>query len=808
MNLFKYLFLILFVSAPAIGSSQTLNAFLRAAEEAVEKEDFYSALVFYSNALEFDTSNIDVAYKVAESARKFNSFSMAAKYYQMVYDHQTEAEYPLAGFYFALMNKRMGNYEKAAEHFSIYLSEYEDDDEEYTRRANRLMEAAIWAQEIVDNPWDEFNINHTGGDLNTPFTEFGAIKVGDSMYFSSMRFDNPKDDYVPKRPITHIILSDGEMSIPLPDSINLPRVHTAHTAFSPELDRVYYTICEYLSGRSIRCDLFFRDIVDGVWGASNKLPDTINLTGYTATQPSVGLDPMTGKRVLYFVSDRPGGAGGLDLWAAEILDNGEFGDPFNLESINTEEDDITPFYHFATNTLYFSSMGYKGLGGFDIYKAYDDNGQWGEVTHLGYPLNTSYDETYYTLSDDSRNALFSSNRQESFFIDPEKEACCFDIYEVDILPFLHLITQTFDAITRDSVYGAVIQLVDLADPENLIIEYFDPEEVEYRFPLDRDRDYMLITNKEGYFPDTLYFNTVNIPNEEDLLKQIYLQPDFLELDVLVFDARTRQPLLGVTVAVVNTDDPDFARLEQLNSDDNRFNFDIRRGDNYRILASRKGYATGTEVLRPEEYEGLTTVEKRIYLDIGSLADFLPLVLYFDNDEPDRRSWNRNTDVLYSETFPPYFEKRDEFVATYTEPLSGPEAREAGLKLTRFFETEVKKGHEDLFSFLEVLVPHLEAGDRVNIYLKGYASPRASREYNFILGLRRINSVKNDLLKYEDGILSKYIDNGLLNIREESFGSTSAPPDVIGDLDDERNSIYSLGASKERRVEIIQIEVGQ
>ncbi len=809
MKLYSYLILFPLLFFPALSQAQTLNAFLQAADEAEENEDFYSALVFHSNALEFDTSNINQIYNVARSARLFNAFRLAEEHYARVFDLQTEGEYPNAGFYLALMKMRQGKYEGAAEHFSIYLSEFEGDDEEYSKRARRLMEASRWAIDIVDNPVEEFIINHTGSEINTPFTEFGAVNVDDTIYFSSMQFDNPEDDYIPPRPITHILKSDGEFAEPLPDTINLPGRHTAHNAFTPEMDRVYYTICDYVTGRQINCELYYRDIEDGKWGAAVRLPDTINVEGYTATQPSVGLDPMTMREVLYFVSDRQGGVGGMDIWAVEILDDGEFGIPFNVESLNTEEDDITPFYHHATHTLYFSSDGRKGLGGFDIYKAYDENGQWGDITHLGYPLNTSYDEIYYTLSDDSRTALFSSNREQSFFVDEEKEACCFDIYEMEILPTVHLITQTFDAVTRDSLPGAVVRLVDRADPENLVIEHYSPDEVEYRFPLDRDREYMVVTEKEGYMPDTIYFDTRQLDEDEDeIVKQIYLRPDQLELDVLVFDARTRLPLLGVEVAVINTDDLDRERQEYTNPDSNNFNFPIQRGFTYRIVANRKGYTSATELLEPEDYAGLDRIEKRLYLNIGDLADFLPLVLYFDNDEPDRRSWSRQTDVKYSETFGPFYAKKDKFIENYTEPLEGEERDEEALRLNRFFETELKKGYDDLASFLKVLVPHLEAGDRVDIHLKGYASPRASREYNMILGFRRVNSVINELREYEDGILVQYLDEGLLNIREESFGSTQAPPDVIGDLDDERNSIYSLGASKERRVEIVKIKVGQ
>lgn len=807
MNLFRYTLFVFYLASPFAMEGQSLKAFVKAAEEAEAKDDYYSALVYYQNALEFDTTNLEYLYKSAESARKFNAFTLADSLYFKVFDGQSEGEYPLSTYYLAKMKQRLGDYDGAIEYYGIYLSEYEGDDEHYTMLARKYKQASEWAKTIVERSDEGYKIERINGEVNSPFTEFGAIQKGDSMFFSSMRFDNPDDDYIPTRPLTHIMISDSESTLPLSDSINVDGKHTAHTAFNHDLSRVYYTICDYLSGRQLRCELFYRDIEDGVWGESFRLPDTINLEGYTATQPNVGIDPTSQEQVLYFVSDRDGGLGGLDIWAAQIKEDGEFGHPYNIESINSSQDDITPFYHHTTNTIYFSSEGYLGLGGFDVYKAYLLEGGWGGVTHLGYPLNSSYDDIYYTLSDDSRTALYSSNREKSLFVDPEREACCFDIYEVQVLPFINLITQNYDAKTGSELEGVAIQLIDLADPENLIVEHFDPDEFEYEFPLDRDRSYRIIASKEGYFPDTLEFNTINLENEEDIVKKIYLKRDHIDLDVLVFDSKTRQPLLGATVTILDSVLLEGERMEKTNLDSNIFNFPIQRGRSYRILASRKGYSTGTEVLEAEEFENLDRVERRIYLDIGSLGDFLPLVLYFDNDVPDRRSWSRNTDVNYSETYPQYYQKKEKFVEEFTDPIEGEEKEETALGLSRFFETELKKGKEDLDNFMELLLTHLKAGDPVDIYLKGYASPRASREYNFVLGLRRVNSVRNELLSYSDGVFKDYLDDGQLTIKEQSFGSTNAPPDVIGDLDDERNSIYSLGASKERRVEIIQIEVG-
>lgn len=108
-----------------------------------------------------------------------------------------------------------------------------------------------------------------------------------------------------------------------------------------------------------------------------KLPDYINLTSSTQTQPNIGYNKLNNKEVLYFVSDRAGGKGGLDLWYSIIDANGNFSEPMNLAGLNTVQDDVTPFYHIPTNTLFYSSKGHLGLGGFDIYQVRDQIDGWG-----------------------------------------------------------------------------------------------------------------------------------------------------------------------------------------------------------------------------------------------------------------------------------------------------------------------------------------------------------------------------------------------------------------------------------------------
>src|SRR5690606_1614113 len=84
------------------------------------------------------------------------------------------------------------------------------------------------------------------------------------------------------------------------------------------------------------------------------LPPPINLDSFTNTQPSVGKD-QAGNEVLYFVSDRPGGQGGLDIWFTTLMPDGTYSEPSNLAIVNSPGNDISPFFHFSSSTLFFSS---------------------------------------------------------------------------------------------------------------------------------------------------------------------------------------------------------------------------------------------------------------------------------------------------------------------------------------------------------------------------------------------------------------------------------------------------------------------
>lgn len=150
----------------------------------------------------------------------------------------------------------------------------------------------------------------------------------------------------------------------------------------------------------------------GNWSKPESLGKPIN-TDYAETSVSLTPDGET----LFFASDRKGGYGGLDIWITHLNKKGVWEDPVNLgPEINTSYDEDGAFIGYDGKTLYFSSAGGEGMGGFDIYRVIYDSlaGSWGAPENMGYPINTPDHDIYFTPTENGRNAYYSSAREDGF----------------------------------------------------------------------------------------------------------------------------------------------------------------------------------------------------------------------------------------------------------------------------------------------------------------------------------------------------------------------------------------------------------
>ena len=249
--------------------------------------------------------------------------------------------------------------------------------------------------------------------------------------------------------------------------------------------------------------------------------------------------------------------------------------------------------------------------------------------------------------------------------------------------------------------------------------------------------------------------------------------------------------------------------KQINEITNDFLFEIsKQGGQFIIIAERKGYETVVDSLSisPEELElGGGKKTYNVYMKQVSMDGMLPLALYFDNDRPDRRTWRTTTNTEYLPTNEAYYARKDDFIKGFTEDLSETDKYLTVRRFEVFFDREVKEAAKELVTFSKQIHEHLKEGRTVKMRLKGFCSPRGATRYNQMLSSRRIDCVKNHFKRYEGGALQQYIRSGKLVFLEESYGESQADASKVSDkFDDLKNSVFSLLASAERRVQIDEV----
>lgn len=210
------------------------------------------------------------------------------------------------------------------------------------------------------------------------------------------------------------------------ESIGLPtntEENEGSQNFSIDGKYMFFVACDKPDTKG-GCDIYYCVHDGSKWSLPINPGEPLN-SRYWETNPCLSAD---GKE-LFFSSNRPGGKGKKDIWECVVtkMPDGtlRFSNPINLsDSINTAEDEFSPFFHQDGSTLYFSSNGHNGLGGFDIfYSKRNDNYVWYKPKNIGFPINTHKDEYGFIVSPNGEKAYFASD------ILSENEK---DIYELSL----------------------------------------------------------------------------------------------------------------------------------------------------------------------------------------------------------------------------------------------------------------------------------------------------------------------------------------------------------------------------------------
>ena len=400
------------------------NSALKAYNEGKQAYDFLymrDAEKFFREAIAIDSKFYEAYMVLGEMMTKLNRYPESADFYMKAVQIDSLFYKPV---FFPLANAELmsGRYANALIHFNTYLVQPAISEKNKALAQKSILDCQF-AIEAIKNPVP-FSPENLGDSINTSDDEYWPSITADGQTIMFTRQSRPsgsdgragQEDFY----VSTLSGNKWQKAVNAGSPLNTPQNEGAQS-LSSDGSYMYFTSCDRPGGMG-SCDLYFSAYSDGKWSIPVNLGSPVN-TPYWESTPSISSDGRT----LYFSSSRPGGFGGKDIWRTTLNVDNKWTTPVNLgKTINTEGDEISPFIHFDGKTLYFSSDGRPGMGGFDIYfsRMLDDTA-WSEPQNLGYPINTFNDEMGLVIESGGKKAYFSSKRNES----GGKNIYSFNLYE-------------------------------------------------------------------------------------------------------------------------------------------------------------------------------------------------------------------------------------------------------------------------------------------------------------------------------------------------------------------------------------------
>ncbi|MCB9246171.1 MAG: PD40 domain-containing protein [Flavobacteriales bacterium] len=381
-------------------------------------------------------------------------------------------------------------------------------------KAKRLERNAEFARDAVKNPVP-FNPQNLGSGVNTIEEEyFPGLSLDEKTLFFTRR-DGRLNIQFQNEDLFSSSLIDGSWT----NVKNLGKpINTEENegAFSASADgkTLYFTSCSRRGGVG-RCDIWISNFSGGKWSEPVNPGKPLNTRDWES-QPALSADG----RALYFVSDRPGGFGGTDIWVSYRTETG-WGVPENLgERINTPDDEQFPFIHPDGVTLYFSSYGHPGMGKSDLYFSRKGQDGWSTPTNLGYPINTAKDEWNLIVNRTGETAYFSSDNREDGFGG-------MDIYSFPLhnqaRPSAsgYVKGLVFDAANRSRL-AAEVELFELQNGQKVNGVKTEKGSGDFLIALKPNTAYAFEVRSEGYLLYSAHFDLAEQSAEKPLLLEIGL----------------------------------------------------------------------------------------------------------------------------------------------------------------------------------------------------------------------------------------------------------------------------------------------
>lgn len=485
----KRLFFLLWMSSAAFSTlaqstdgKKALQAYERA-QQYIGAQEYTQAVNELYLAIQEDAGFIEAYQVLGDIFRIQENYPNAVTNYQKVLEINPDfSAQTFYGLGVSLFN--LEQYAEAKKHFEKYL-QAGDPASRRLAAVKKYISNCGFAEEAIKSPvaFDPVNL---GPAINSIHDEYlPAITVdGNTLVFT--RKDQQGEDFYTSSG------SDSSWSRAafLSDIINTQAYNEGAESLSPDGQTIFFTICAKPGGMG-SCDIYYSRLRGSEWSAPLNLGKPVNSPAWES-QPSLSPDGRT----LYFASNRAGTLGGIDLWKSTLQEDGIWSNPVNLgPNINTAWEEQSPFIHPDNQTLYFTSEGWPGMGGKDIFFSRKSAGKWQKAENIGYPINTLKDESSLVISADGKTAYFASNSLEGLG--------AYDLYTFEMPPearpdFVSYVSGlVYDEGTGQKL-EARVQLINLANNEVAFESNSNELTGEFLASLPAGNNYAFNVAKPGY----------------------------------------------------------------------------------------------------------------------------------------------------------------------------------------------------------------------------------------------------------------------------------------------------------------------
>ncbi len=507
----------------------------RLGKSAVQQHDPSTAIVFFEAYLKRTKADPTVLYLLAQSYYEIGDYEKAQNMFLKAYDTHSEKT-GTALYYYAQMQKSNGKYDSAKVNFRKFKKEYKGDEKQLKKQAAKEILFCDSVQKLAGTE-KKIIITHLDSTINKINTEAGPVNMDENtLVFASLRTD--KIEYVNEDDTAHGVNRklyyakrngdewkfEGEYG----GNLNAAGFNTGNVCFSPDRKRIYFTRCKPNYKAEMICAIYVSEKKGDEWTEPVKLPKTINEPKHTSTMPAVTTDPVKGNDIIYFVSDRKEGKGGLDIWYT-VYDkkNSVYKNPKNAgNKINTSRNEMSPFFDNETRALYFSSQGWSGLGGYDVYKATGDGKKWLSNENVGQPINSGADDIYYTISPNREEGFFVSNRKGGSSL--KNKACCDDIYRYRHSEYIKIKLDGYvfeKENPKTPITDATIEIYirDKKTKERALVRTITTDKNgNYKSSVEAGQEYFIIIKKKDWLGTSTDVSTVGMTTSQEIKKISYL----------------------------------------------------------------------------------------------------------------------------------------------------------------------------------------------------------------------------------------------------------------------------------------------